>query len=113
LDLSGRKWEAGEDCTVRSYNLYASPYIIKMIASRRRRGRGHVAHIGEMRNILKVSVRKPEGKWPLRRPWRRCEDNVRMDCREMGWKVADWMHLTQNRNEWQALMNMVMNLLVP
>jgi len=54
LDLSGRKWEAGEDCTVRSYNLYASPYIIKMIASRRRRGRGHVAHIGEMRNIYRI-----------------------------------------------------------
>jgi len=31
-----------------------------------------------------------------------------MNLREMGWDVTDWTHLAQ----WQAVMNMVMNLWV-
>jgi len=36
-----------------------------------------------------------------------------MDLRETGWEGVDWMHLAQNRDQWQELVNMVMNLWVP
>jgi hypothetical protein len=43
----------------------------------------------------------------------RWEDNIRMNIREIGWGGVDWMHLYQDRNQWWALVNTVMNLLVP
>jgi hypothetical protein len=67
----------------------------------------NVAHMREMRNAYKILVRKPEGKRPFRRPRHKWEDNIRMDLRERGWKVVDWIHLPQDP------VNMVMNLLVP
>jgi hypothetical protein len=36
-----------------------------------------------------------------------------MDLREIGWESVDWIHLAQDRDWWQALVNMVMNLQVP
>jgi hypothetical protein len=30
-----------------------------------------------------------------------------------GWEGVDWIHLAQDRDQWQALVNTVMNLLVP
>jgi len=33
-----------------------------------------------------------------------------MDLRERGWGCVDYMHLAQNRDQWQGLVNMVMNL---
>jgi hypothetical protein len=45
-----------------------------------------------------------EGKRLLGRPRRTREDN-RMDLREIEWKVADWVHLAQDRNQWRALVN--------
>jgi len=68
---------------------------------------------GEMRNTYKILVSKPEGRKPHRRPRHRWEDNIRMDLREIGWEVVDWMHLAQDRDQWWALVNMVMNLQVP
>jgi hypothetical protein len=73
----------------------------------------HVAHMGQIRNAHSILVEKPEGKRPLGRTWHRCEDNIRMELRETGWEGVDWMHLTWDRNQWQALVNMVMNLCVP
>jgi len=35
-----------------------------------------------------------------------------MDVREIEWEGVDWMHLAQDMDKWQALLNMVMNLLV-
>jgi hypothetical protein len=52
-------------------------------------------------------------KRPLRRLRHRWEDNIRMYLRETGWEGMDWIHLAQNRGQWQALVNMVMNLQVP
>jgi hypothetical protein len=36
-----------------------------------------------------------------------------MDLREMRWEEVDWMHLAQERNQWWAVANKVMNLRVP
>jgi hypothetical protein len=74
---------------------------------------GHVARIGEKRNGYTIFVGKPEGKRPLGRPRRRCEDNVRMDLREIGWGGMDWIGLAQDRNQWRAPINTVIKLRVP
>jgi hypothetical protein len=68
--------------------------------------------MGEMRNAYKILVGEPEGKRPLTRPNHRWE-GIRIDLREIGWKDVDWMHLVQDRGQWQALMNTIMNLQVP
>jgi hypothetical protein len=41
------------------------------------------------------------------------EDNIKMDLREIGWGVVDWINLTQDREWWRVLVNTVMNLRVP
>jgi hypothetical protein len=48
---------------------------------------GHVACIGEERNVYRVLVGKPEGKRLLGRLRRRWEDGIRMELREIGWGV--------------------------
>jgi hypothetical protein len=40
-------------------------------------------------------------------------NNVRMDLREIGWDGMDWIDLAQDRDQWRALVNTVMNLRVP
>jgi hypothetical protein len=52
------------------HNLYSSPSIIRIIKSRRLRWAGHVARMGEKRNVYRLLVGKPEGKRPLGRPRR-------------------------------------------
>ncbi|KAJ4425701.1 hypothetical protein ANN_27897 [Periplaneta americana] len=62
--------------------LYSSPDTIRNIKSRRLRWAGHVARMGESRNVYRFLVGRPEGKRPLGRPRRRWEDNIKMDLRE-------------------------------
>ena len=73
---------------------------------------GHVVRMGEGRGVHRVLVGKPEGKRPLGRPSHRWEDNIKMDFWEVG-GGGDWMELAQDRDRWQALVNMVMNFWVP
>jgi hypothetical protein len=58
-------------------------------------------------------VGKPEGKRPLGNPRHRCEDNIKLDRREIGGGGMDCIDLAQNRDQWRALVNTVMNLRVP
>jgi hypothetical protein len=58
-------------------------------------------------------VGKPEGKRPLGRPRHRWEGNIRVDLGETGWGGMDWIHLAQDRGQWRALVNTVMNFRVP
>jgi hypothetical protein len=69
--------------------------------------------MGEKRNAYRKLVEKPEGKRPQGRPRRRIVDNIKMDLREIGWDGVDWIDLAQDRDQWRALVNMLMNLLVP
>jgi hypothetical protein len=71
------------------HNLYSSPDIIRQVKSRRMRWPGHVAHMGEERNVYRVLMGKPEGKRPLGSPRHRWEDGIRMDLREIGWGSVD------------------------
>jgi hypothetical protein len=65
-------------------SLYSSPNIVRVIKSRRMRWAGHVARIGEGRGVYRVLAGRPEGKRPLGRRRRRCEDNIKMDLSEIG-----------------------------
>jgi hypothetical protein len=69
--------------------------------------------MGEKRNVYRLLVGKPEGKRPLGRPSRRWMDNIKMDLLEIGVSVGDWIDLAQDRYRRRALVNSVMNLLVP
>jgi hypothetical protein len=65
------------------------------------------------RNAYRILVGNPEGKRPLGRSRHRWVDNIEMDLREIGWDGMDWMNLAENRDQWRALVNRVMNLWVP
>jgi hypothetical protein len=75
----------------------ASPSVIRMI----------------MRNAYRILVGKPERKRPLGIPRRRWVDNIKMDLRDIGLNGMDWIDLVQDRDQWRALVNTVMNLRVP
>jgi len=74
---------------------------------------GNVTVMGEMGNAYQILVREPEGKRPFRRPRHGWEYDIRMDLREIRLETVDWMHLAQDRNQWWAAVNMVMNLQFP
>jgi hypothetical protein len=57
-------------------------------------------------------VGNPKGKRPLGRPRRRWVDDIKMDLKTE-WDGMDWIDLAQDREQWRALVNTVMNLRVP
>jgi hypothetical protein len=93
-------------------DLYSSPNISRVVKSRRMRWAGHVARTGEKRGVYRILVGKPEGRRPLGRPRRRCEDNIKMDLQAVGWGM-DWIELAEDGDRWRALVNAVMNLRFP
>jgi hypothetical protein len=94
-------------------NMYSSPNIITMIKSRRMRWAGHVARMGAKRNAYRIYVGKPKGKRQLGSLRRRWVDNIKMDLRDIGWGGMVWIGQAQDRNQWRALVNTVMNRRVP
>ena len=67
--------------------------------------------MGERRGAYRVLVGKHEEKGPTGRPGR---NNTKKDLLEGGWGRGDmdWIDLAQDRDRWQALVNMVMDLRV-
>jgi hypothetical protein len=64
--------------------------------------------MGAKRNAYRILVGKPEGKRPLGRSRRRWVDNIKIDLREI-----DCIDLAQDRDQWRAIVNTVMNIRVP
>jgi hypothetical protein len=58
-------------------------------------------------------VGKPEGNSPLGRPKRSWVDNIKMELTAIGWDGMVWIDLAQDRDQWRAIVNTVMNLRVP
>jgi hypothetical protein len=94
------------------HNLYSSPSIIRNIKSRRMRWAGHVARMGEMMNVYRLLIGKPEGKRPLGKPRHRWVRNIKMDLAEMGLAGVDWIGMVQDTYRCGSLVNVVMKLRV-
>jgi hypothetical protein len=66
--------------------------------------------MGWKRHACRFLVGKYEGKRPL---WRhRCgwEDNAKIGLWEIRWGNEDWIHLDQDRDQWWAFVNTVLNV---
>jgi len=73
---------------------------------------GLVACMWERRDAYNVLVGRPEGRRPLGKSRRRWEDTIKMELLEVGLGGMDWNDLSQGRDRWQALVNVVMNFWV-
>jgi hypothetical protein len=65
------------------------------------------------RGVYRVLEGNLEGKRPLGRPRRRCDDNINADLQEVGCDGVDWIELAQDRDRLWALVIAVMNLRIP
>jgi hypothetical protein len=77
--------DAGEDYIIRNFitcTLHKS-YWVDEIKEDKMGVVGHIAHVGEMRNLCKILVGKPEGKRPLRQTRHGWECIIRMNLREI------------------------------
>jgi hypothetical protein len=65
---------------------------------------------GAKRTAFRILVGKPKVKRSLGRRRHRWVGNIKMDLREIEWGGLDWIDLAQDREQWKALVNTVMNL---
>ena len=72
----------------------------------------HVARIEEGRGDYRILAGKPTGKRPLGRPRRRCEDNIRMDLKEIGINTRIWVDSAQDRVYKRVFVKAALNLRV-
>jgi hypothetical protein len=84
-----------------------------MIKSKRMRWVVLVTRMRKKRNAYRMLVGKTAGKRPLGRPRRTWVDNIKINLREIGLDGVDWSDLAQDRDQWRALVNTVMNIQVP
>jgi hypothetical protein len=106
LDLKGRKTDSGENCIMMNFTACILHGILLGWA-------GHVAHMREGRGVYRVLVGKPEGKRPLGGPKCRCDNNIKLDLREIRIDGSNWIRLAQDRAQWRVFVNTVMKLRVP
>ena len=88
-------------------SLHGSPSTVRVMKSRSLRRAGHIARI---EGIL---TGKPTGNRPLGRPWRRLEDNSRMNLKEIGISTRNRVDSAQGRDYRRDLLNAALNLRVP
>jgi hypothetical protein len=97
------------------HNLYSSP-IIRMLKSRNMGWKDHAACMAEVHTKFWLENQVLIGK-SERRPlgWRmyRWENNIKIYLEEVGWKSIVWNHLAEDLDQWQAVVNTVMNLRIP
>jgi len=79
---------------------------------RRMRWAGHVARMGEEREVYRALLGKPERKKSMGRPRCRWVDNIRMDLQELGCGYMDWIGLAQDRDRWRTLVSALMKFRV-
>jgi len=74
---------------------------------------GHVARLGNRRDVQRILVGRPDRKIPLGRPKCRLESNIKMGLREVGWAIMGCTDQAQDRGRCRALANVVMNHQLP
>jgi hypothetical protein len=74
---------------------------------------GNIARMREMKNSYNILIRNPQGKRSLGRCRRRRKENIKMDLKKIWWEVVDWIHPTQDENQWRAVVNTGMNISIP
>jgi acyl-coenzyme A thioesterase PaaI-like protein len=87
--------------------------FIRIIKLRRMRWAGHVARIGQRRDVHRVLVGKPEEKRPVGRRRHTWDVNMKVGVQKVewfAWTILIWIRI---RDSWRALVNAVMNLLIP
>jgi hypothetical protein len=73
----------------------------------------HVTRMEEGRSTFKILTDTPTGKRLLGRPSRREEDNFRMDLKVIGINTRNSVDPAQDRHNWRALVNAILNIRVP
>jgi hypothetical protein len=71
------------------------------------------AHVGEKKIRTKFwweALKEEDPVGGSRHSWK---DNIKMDLKKICWQDADRIYLVQNRDQYRAFVNMVMNLRVP
>jgi hypothetical protein len=63
-------------------------------------------------NSYRVLVGKPEERYYFKTK-SRCEDNIKMDVKEIGWETADWIHVVRDSDMGRAVVNATVNCRVP
>ena len=86
--------------------------IVRVTKSRRLKWARHVATMEEGRSAFRILTGKSRGKKPLGRHRRRWKDNIRMDLKEVGINMRNWVDSAQGWDYWRALVNAVLNLRV-
>jgi hypothetical protein len=94
------------------FTLVISIYKFEGYAFLNDMGKTYSTH-GTKRNAYKILIGKPKGKSPLGRPRSSLVNTIKMDLRRIGWCDMDWIDLAQDRDQWRALVNAVINLRVP
>ena len=84
-------------------------HSVRAIEARRIRWTGHVVRMEEGRSTFKVLTGKLTGKKPPERSRHRWEDNIRMDIKEMGGNMRNWIDSAQDTDFWRALVNAALN----
>jgi hypothetical protein len=67
--------------------------------------------MGEMKEMLtKFCLESLTGGQPLGKPVHKLKDGIKIGLRELGLKNAYWINLAQDRERWQYLVNMALNI---
>jgi hypothetical protein len=91
------------------HDLYYTQHKRRVIKSMRMSEAGHVARIG----VKKKFVQNMNWKWLLGWCRRRWENSITLHVKGIGCEDVDWIHLVQDRVQWQALVNRWINFCVP
>jgi hypothetical protein len=102
--------EVLENCTVGELHyLYSSQDVTRVIKSWKMRLVRHVTRMEGMRYSYKILVGKPEGK---RQRGDEVGDDTETNFKEMRYEDLDWIQLTQDRDQWRALVKKIINFRV-
>jgi hypothetical protein len=79
---------------------------------RRMRWVRHAVRMTEWKDAYRNLMGRPTERRPLGRPRRRWHANIKMDLQKERWENMGWIALSQDRDRWLALVNVVINLRV-